>query len=126
MGRPIQKKWFGPTGTTGYQIVISGVKWADGTTATGAYIVKQTGDRAYIVSNGTKEEPVFLVNALSVGELNPGECFITALPFGGAISACEKIAQYKLSVYNVDGTIDDYVWSTFPAAKKGQATLNLL
>lgn len=125
MGRPIQKKWFGPAVLGGNQIVVDGVKWADGTTATGAYIVKQTGDRAYIVSNGTKAEPVFMVNALAVGDLLPGQCFITATPFGGVLSACEKIAQYKLSVYNADGTIDDYVWSTIPAVRKGQADLNL-
>lgn len=125
MGRPIQKKWFGPAMLGGNQIVVDGVKWEDGTTATGAYIVKQTGDRAYIVSNGTKSEPVFMVNATSVGGLLPSQCFITATPFGGSARPCEKIAQYKLSIYEADGTINDYTWSTIPAVKLGQADLNL-
>ena len=125
MGRPIQKKWFGPTGTTGNQIVVDGVKWADGTTASPAYIVKQIGDRAYIVSNGSKSEPVFMVNANSLGGLLPGQCWISATPFGGAPRPCEKIAQYKLSVYEADGTINDYTWSTIPANRPGQADLDL-
>jgi len=125
MGKPIQKKWFGVAATAGNQIVVDGVKFADATTATSAYIVKQTGDRAYIVSNGTKAEICFMVNAAVVGDLEPNQCFITATPFGGAALPCEKIAQYKLSVYAADGTIDDYTWSTQPAVKNGQADLNL-
>lgn len=125
MGRPIKKVWFGPAVLGGNQIVVDGVKWADGTTATGAYIVKQTGDRAYIVSNGTKTEPVFMVNATAVGGLLPGQCFITATPFNGSARPCEKIAQYRLSIYEADGTINDYSWSTIPATKVGQADLNL-
>jgi hypothetical protein len=124
MGRPIQKKNFGPATLGGSQIVVDGVRFANGTTATGAHIVKQTGDRAYIVSNGTTAEIVFLVNAAAVGDLNPSECFITATPFGGAALPCEKIAQYKLSVFSADGTIDDYTWSTDPAVAVGQADLN--
>lgn len=123
MGRPIQKKWFGPSTAAGAQIVVNGVKFADGSTATDAYIVKQTGDRAYVVSNGTKEEIAFMVNATSVGALNAGECFILATPFGGAARPCEKIAQYRVSIYAADGTIDNYVWSTIPATGPGQADL---
>jgi hypothetical protein len=125
MGRPIQKRWFGPAATGGNQIVVNGVKWADGTTATGAYIVKQTGDTAYIVSNGVKSEIVFLANATSVGALRPGQCFITATPFGGSARPCKKIAQYRLSLWEADGTVVDYPWSTIPADRVGQADLNL-
>lgn len=120
MGRPIKKSWFG---TGPGKIVVNGVKWADGTTATDAYIVKQTGDRKYIVSNGTKTEPVFLVKALDVAELAPGQCFILATPFGGVARPCEKIAQFRLSIFAEDGTIDSYSWSTIPATAKGQADL---
>lgn len=125
MGRPIQKKWFGPAVLGGNQIVVDVVRWADGSVSSNAYIVKQTGDRAYIVSDGTKSEPVFMVKAYISAELKPGECYITATPFGGSPLPCEKIAQYKLSVYELDGTINDYTWSTIPATKKGQADLNL-
>lgn len=123
MGRPIQKKWFGPVATPGSQIVVSGVKWADGTTATSDYIVKQTGSTAYVVSNGTKSEIAFMVNATDVSQLNPGECFILATPYGGSPLPCEKITQFRLSTYEADGSIGNYSWSTIPASAPGQADL---
>lgn len=137
MGRPIQKKWFGPSATAGNQIVVNGVRWADNTTATGAYIVKQTGFNAYVVSNGVKSEIVFMVNAASVAALLPSQCFITATPFGGAALPCYKIAQFRVDVFNVANTVPrvtgapvpdsttSYSWSTQPATALGQADLNL-
>jgi hypothetical protein len=126
MARPIQKKWFGPLGTTGSQIRVAGAKWADGTTATGVYIVKQTGSNAYVVSNGTtKTEILFMVNATAVSGLLPGECFITATPFGGSARPCKKIAQFRLDLFEADGSITSYSWSTQPAVEFGQADLNL-
>lgn len=123
MGRPIQKKWFGPPSATGAQIVVNGVKWADGTTASNAYIVKQTGSNAYIVSNGSKSEIVFMVNATSTGGLNAGECYILATPYGGSARPCKKIAQFRLDLFEADGSITSYSWSTIPATAPGQANL---
>jgi len=137
MGRPIQKKWFGPLGTTGNQIRVNGVRWADNTTSTNAYIVKQTGFNAYIVSNGTKSEIVFMVNAAALATLLPSQCFITATPFGGSPLPCYKIAQYRVDLYNTVNTVPrvtgapvpdpttSYSWSTQPAVALGQADLNL-
>ena len=126
MGKPIQKKWFGPATTPGSQIVVSGVKFADGTTATSDYIIKQTGSTAYIVQDSAlahDPEIVFMVNATDVGDLNPGECFILATPFGGAARPCAKIAQYRLDLYEADGSVTSYSWSTIPAAALGEADL---
>ncbi len=123
MGRPIQKKWFGAPTAPGAQIVVNGVKFADGSTATGAYIVKQTGSTAYVVSNGSKSEIVFMVNATAVSGLLPGQCFILATPFGGSARPCEKITQFRLSLYEANGTIGNYSWSTVPAVTYGQANL---
>lgn len=125
MGRPIKKSWFGLSAAAGNQIVVDGVRWADNTTSTNAYIVKQTGSAAYIVSNGTKNEIVFMVNAAAVGTLLPGQCFITATPFGGVALPCKKIAQFRVDVYALDGSPDSYSWSTIPAVAQGQADLNL-
>lgn len=123
MGRPIQKKWFGPA-ASGVKIIVNGAKWADGTTATNAYIVKQTGDTAYMVSNGTtKTEILFLANATAVGGLAAGQCFILATPFGGAAVPCRKIQQFRLSTYEADGSTGNYIWSTQPANAAGQADL---
>lgn len=139
MGRPIQKKWFGsPVGAGTEHITVNGVKFADGTTATSAYIVKQTGSEAYIVQDVAKThapEIVFMVNAAAVGTLLPGQCFILATPFGDSARPCAKIAQFRVDIYDVINTvprevgapavsgITSFSWSTFPAAAYGQADL---
>ena len=128
MGRPIQKKWFGLSAGAGKQIVVNGVKFADGSTATDAYIIKQTGSNAYVVQDTAKThapEIVFMVNAAAVGTLLAGQCFITATPFGGSALPCKKIAQFRVDVFAVDGSPDSYSWSTQPATAGGQADLNL-
>ena len=127
MGRPIQRKYFG-VGTSGSnQIIVNGIKFADGTTATNGFIIKQTGSTAYIVQDAAMAhlpEIVFMVNATSVGQLNPGQCFITAIPFGGSQVPCAKIAQFKVSVYE-NGTVNSYTWGTTPPVAAGQAALHL-
>ena len=128
MGRPIQKKWFGLSAGAGKQIVVNGVKFADGSTATDAYIIKQTGSNAYVVQDTAKThapEIVFMVNAAALGTLLPGQCFITATPFGGSALPCKKIAQFRVDVFATDGSPDSYSWSTQPATAGGQADLNL-
>ena len=128
MGRPIQKKMFGKSSLLGKQIVVNGVKFADGTTATNAYIIKQTGSSAYVVRDSADShapEIVFMVNATSTGALFPGQCFITATPFGGSALPCKKIAQFRVDVYAADGSPDSYSWSTQSAVAAGQADLNL-
>ena len=122
MGKSIQKKWFGPTSNSGSQIIVNGVKFADGTVATSAYIVKQTGATAYLVSNGTLTEIVFMVNAATTDALLPGQCFILATPFGGSAVPCAKITQFRVNVYEA-GTVNSYSWSTIPATTYGQANL---
>lgn len=64
-----------------------------------------------------------MVNADDVANLAAGQCFILATPFGGSALPCEKIAQFRLSIYEADGTIDSYSWSTIPATAVGQADL---
>jgi len=129
MGKPIQKKWFGLASLPGNQIVVDGVKFADGTTASGAYIVKQTGSAAYIVQDTAMThdpEIVFMVNATALGGLLPGQCYITAMPFGTVTPVpCAKIAQFRVDLYEADGSIDSYSWSLQPASEAGQADLNL-
>lgn len=127
MGRPIKKIWFGTPVTAGSgHIKVNGVKFADGSTSASAYIIKQTGANAYIVQDTAlahDPEIVFMVNATGLGGLSPGECYILATPFGGSARPCEKIQQFRLSVYNADGTISNYSWSTQPAVALGEADL---
>src|ERR1035437_8993745 len=86
MGRPIQKKYFGlPVGTGTNHITVTGVRFADNTTATNAYIVKQTGSSAYIVQDAAQThapEIVFMVNAMSLSALAVSQCYIMATPYG--------------------------------------------
>jgi hypothetical protein len=135
IGRPIKKSWFGTAGSPGSQIIVNGVRWADNTTSTNAYIVKQTGSAAYIVSNGTKSEIAFMVNANGVGALRPNQCFINATPFGGSALPCAKISQFRASIYTVANAVarqvgdpavqaqSDYSWSALPATVPGQCDL---
>lgn len=141
MGKSIKKSWFGLPSLPGPQIVVNGVKFADGSTATNAYIVKQTGSSAYVVQDTAMihaPEIVFIVNADSTGALLPGQCFINATPFGGAALPCSKIAQFRVDIFNVANTvptvtggnisvdaagITSYSWSTMPADAPGEADL---
>jgi len=138
MGRPIQKKWFGPISSLKSQIIVTGVRFADNTTATNAYILSQTGDTAYMVQDTAKThapEIVFMVNANAVAALLPGQCFINATPFGGTALPAKKIQQYRITLFTVPNTVAtatgvpsvspvaNYTWSTVPATKTGQANL---
>lgn len=128
MGKPIKKSWFGKSAKTGNQIVVNGVKFSDGATASSAFIIKQTGSTAYMVQDSAQThaaEIVFMVNATSIGKLSAGQCFITATPFGGSARPCAKITQFRVSVYETDGSIGNYSWSTQPAATLGQADLRM-
>ena len=139
MGKSIQKKWFGlPVGPGSNHITVNGVKFADGTTATSAYIVKQTGFNAYVVQDAAlthAPEIVFMVNANALSALLPGQCYILATPFGGSALPCYKIAQFRVDIFDVANTVPtnvgnpavqgstSYSWSTIPAADYSQADL---
>jgi surface protein len=138
MGRPIQKKWFGEPTDPPAQIIVTGAKFSDGTTAIDAYILKQTGATAYKIQDTAKThqpEILFMVNADSVNALMPGQCYIIATPFGGTALPCESIEQYRVKVYNVPNStprktgdpavssVSSYEWVAGPATKPGQATL---
>lgn len=127
MGRPIQSTWFGlPVGGNNGHITVTGVKFADGTTASDAYIVKQVGSTSYVVQDAAQThaaETVFMVNATALGSLLPGQCYILAKPYGASTLPCEKIAQFRLSVYNANGTTSSYQWSSLPAKNINQADL---
>lgn len=140
MARPIQKRWFGLSAGAGNQIVVNGVRFRDGTTATNAYIVSQTGSSAYMIQDTAMThapEICFMVNANGLGALQPGQCYITATPFGGTPLPCKTIAQYRVSLFLVPNSVprttgdpavqaaQSYRWSLIPPVAPGQAALNL-
>lgn len=143
MGRPIQRRWFGPPTLAGNQIVVSGAKFRDGSTVVDPYIVSQTGSSAYMIQSAPGGVPTgpseicFMVNADSVGALLPNQCYITATPFGGTPLPCKTIAQYRVSLFTTPNTVPrttgdpavqgatSYRWSLIPPVARGQAALNL-
>lgn len=143
MGKAIQKKHFG-LGTSGSkQIVVNGVKFADGSVATNAFIIKQTGSAAYVVQDSGMThaaEIVFMVNAASTSALLPSQCYILATPFGGTALPCSKIAQFRVDIFSTANTVPtvvggdiaidakgivSYSWASTPATTRGQADLHL-
>lgn len=143
MGRPVKKTLFG-LGTAGSnQLVIDGVKFADGSVATNAYVVKQTGSAAYIVQDAAMShapEIVFMVNAGATATLLPGQCYTMAKLVTGVRLPCSKISQFRVDIFNTTNTvptvtggniaadgngITSYSWSKVPAVTNDQANLNL-
>lgn len=141
MGRPIQSQFFNqPVGPNSGFITVNGVKFADGTTATNAYIVQQTGSNAYVVQDSAQlhaPEIVFMVNAASTSTLLPGQCYILATPFSGSTLPCSKIAQFRVDIFTAINTtpsavgtpgnwdVTSYSWGTQPAVSPDQADLLL-
>lgn len=128
MGRPINRKWFGAEDAAVDQkkITATGAVFSDGYTETDAIIIKQTGTRTYIVSraDGKAPEQLTMVNGNGgIGSIKPGHCSIKVRPFGGPEVTCEKIQQYRVSVFEADGSIKSYSWGTQLATKMGQADL---
>lgn len=123
MGRPIQKKWFG-LGESKIRLV--GVCFADGTTASNAVILRQTGTRSYLVSDdtGTRAgEIVTLADVTSVEQLKPGQGFI-AVNASGQLLPVTKIQQYRLAVEMPNGQVGSFAWVSEPGtAGPGQVDL---
>lgn len=121
MGRPIKKSWFNDPAAPGYQIKIT-AKLPDQAAAEG-FIVEQTGTRKYKVNIGGVIGDVFLVNKSAANDLLDGEAFILATPFGGNALPVSKLQQYRVSVFNADGSYSQYFWNENAASVAGQATV---
>lgn len=121
MGRPIKKSWFNDPAAPGYQIKIT-AKLPDQAAAEG-FIVEQTGTRKYKVNIGGVIGDVFLVNKSAANDLLDGEAFILATPFGGTALPVSKLQQYRVSVFNADGSYSQYFWDENAASVAGQATV---
>lgn len=108
MGRPLNKRYFGPSaGGDGFQLI--GRSWFTGSiTPEECYIVKQKSNYKYIVrdsATGTKEEIASLVDAdpTAIGELQ-----IRVSPDGGTtFKNAKNISGRRVKTF--DGFA--YVWS---------------
>jgi hypothetical protein len=83
------------------------IKFNNGTEVVTGFIVKQTGTRRYVVSDGTDEHTVSLARTLAAVEnLGPGLATIEVFPFlNGVVSETPEHAQRfeQFTCYTVEG-----------------------
>jgi hypothetical protein len=94
MGRPLNKRFFGPPTAGGDEIK---VQFHNGTGSVNGYIVKQLGSKKFRCSDGTTEKDCFLVDEDS-GDVAAGEMTITVKDDGGTARQVTKIAGRKLTL----------------------------
>lgn len=119
MGRPIKSKWFGDPASIGYQLKITAK--LPGETAAEGFIIEQTGTRKYKVNIGGVIGDVRLVNKSVAGNLEDGEAFMLATPFGGSAQPVYKLTQYRVSLFDSPSGYSSYEWSEAAAANADEA-----
>lgn len=118
MARSLNKKFFGPAGNDGSQI-LANVKFDGGAAAQG-YIVKQVSARRYLFAKVS--DPSVTVKAKLVNLATPtavGTASIAVVPFGGNTEYAFKITAKKVSTFSGNS----YIWGTFAADKVGEANI---
>jgi hypothetical protein len=102
MGRPLNKRFFGPPTAGGDEIK---VQFYNGTASVNGYIVKQLGSKKFRCSDGTTEKDCVL-STKSSGTLDDshalvpelGEMSITVKDDAGAVQQVTKISGRKLTL----------------------------
>ena len=116
MGRPLNKKFFGPPTANGLEIK---VQFHNGTGSVNGWIVKQLGSKKFRCSDGTVERDCFLVDKSAADGNTPaavtaGEMTITVKDDAEALKQVIKIAGRKVTIdtgesiaWNFNGSFDD-------------------
>jgi len=94
MGRPINKRYFGPPTAGGNEIK---VQFYDGSASVNGWIVKQLGSKKFRVTDGTTTKDCFLVDKAS-GALAADEMTITVKDDGGTARQVTKISGRKATI----------------------------
>jgi hypothetical protein len=94
MGRPINKRYFGPPTAGGEEIK---VQFYDGSASVNGWIVKQLGSKKFRVTDGTTTKDCFLVDKASA-DLDADEMTITVKDDGGTARQVTKIAGRKATI----------------------------
>jgi len=97
MGRPLNKRYFGEPTAAGNEIK---VQFHNGTSSVPGWIVKQTGSKRFVCSDGSNEETCYLVDK-AAGAIAAGEMSLT-VDDNGAPKQVVKIAGRKVTLD--DGT----------------------
>ena len=94
MGRPLNKRYFGPPTAGGNEIK---VQFHNGTGSVNGWIVKQLGSKKFRCTDGTATEDCVLVDKAS-GAVAAGEMTITVLDDTGTPRQVTKIAGRKVTM----------------------------
>lgn len=113
MGRPLNKRNFGPPTDQGAEIK---VQFYNGTSSVNGWIVRQTGSKRFECSDGTDTRICYLVDT-AAASLVAGEMSITVKDDGGTPRRITKIAAHKTTASDGnsygwtfdDSTSDGYV-----------------
>lgn len=113
MGRPINSRYFGPPTSGGEEIK---VQFYNGTESVNGWIVKQTGSKRFICSDGTTEVECYLVPKDSA-QLSENEMSISVKDDSGNIYQVSKISAKRVTLETgstsgwnwTDINTDDYV-----------------
>jgi len=117
MGRPLNKKFFGPPTANGLEIK---VQFHNGTGSVNGWIVKQLGSKKFRCSDGTVERDCFLVDKSAADGDTPatvtaGEMTITVKDDAEALKQVIKIAGRKVTI----DTGESIAWNFSNAADDG-------
>jgi len=94
MGRPLNKRYFGPPTAGGNEIK---VQFHNGTGSVNGWIVKQLGSKKFRCTDGTDTEDCFLVDK-ATGNVAAGEMTITVKDDGGTARQVTKISGRKATI----------------------------
>jgi len=95
MGRPLNKRFFGPPTAGGDEIK---VQFYDGTASVNGWIVKQLGSKKFRVTDGTTTADCFLVDKVTGDIDTDGEMTITVKDDAGNAKQVTKIAGRKVTL----------------------------
>ena len=104
MGRPLNKRYFGPPTDSGNEIK---VQFHNGTASTNGWIVKQKGSKRFVCSDGVAEATCTLVDKASAA-LAQGEMTITVLDDAAAPHRVTKITAHRIT--RSDGTTSHWTF----------------
>ncbi|MFA5489229.1 MAG: hypothetical protein WC284_08425 [Candidimonas sp.] len=119
MGRPLNKRFFGDPSEGGVQINLTEA-WIPGagSLTAAAWIVKQTGNGRYVVTDGADTGVVNLVDTSPVVE---GQARIEITIYGGGTENAKQINSHQVKTF--DGNV--YRWLPTGAIADGDADLPL-
>ena len=94
MGRPLNKRYFGPPTAGGEEIK---VQFHNGTGSVNGWIVKQLGSKKFRCTDGAATKDCFLVDK-ATGDVAADEMTITVLDDGGTARQVVKIAGRRVTL----------------------------